>query len=168
MITNEFTRKSSRYVLPFNYISKFVLHEEEIEGYGSYLYFVIGHLFASLFCPPMVFFAILGISSIADLIASQVGMRYGKRPIRWHSRKTWEGTITATVTCFLITFLFVGAIWGIIFSIAFLFFDTITGKGFKEKNISDNILIPIGCALIYLIVRFVFNLNYHTIILCLV
>ncbi len=104
VITNEFTRKSNHFVLPFNYISRLVLMEEENKGYGSYLYFTIGHLFASFFCPPMVLYAILGISSIADLMASQVGMRYGKRAIKWNNRKTWEGTLSATVTSFFICF----------------------------------------------------------------
>jgi len=166
MIANEFTRKSHRYVLAFNYFLKFALNEEELKGYGSYLYFAIGHLFASLFCPPMIFFAILSISCIVDLIASQVGIRFGKKPIKWNSLKTWEGNIVATISCFFITLFFVGVIWGIIFSISFSFFDIITGKGFREKNISDNLLIPLGCSLIYLVIRFAFDLDYFPILLC--
>ncbi|MFX1277399.1 MAG: hypothetical protein ACFFBP_04675 [Promethearchaeota archaeon] len=165
MITNEFTRKSKRFIFPFNFVSKFVLIGEEIDGYGSYLYFAIGHLFASFFCPPMIFLSILGMSSIGDLMASQIGIRYGKRTISWNHQKTWEGTITATITCFIICFFFIGIIWGIIFSISFLVFDTLTGKGFKKIDLSDNILIPIGCTIIFLIVRFVFNLSYYTIFL---
>ena len=165
MIVNEYTRKSPRAVLPFNYISRILLREEEVAGYGSYVYFAIGHLFASFFCPPMVFFSILGMSSIGDLVASQVGMRKGKSKIACNVNKTWEGTIAAAITCFLICFFFVGIVWGVIFSCTFVIFDMITGKGFRNLDLSDNLLVPIGCALIYLVVRFIFNLDYHTIIL---
>ena len=52
-----------------------------------------------------------------------------------------------------------------IFSVIFMIFDVFTGKGFRNINLSDNLLIPIGCALVYLIIRFTLNLDYYTIIL---
>jgi len=165
MLANEFTRKNTQFVFPFNYMSKLLLSEDEKDGYGTYLYFAIGQMFAAFICPPMVFFAILGMSSIGDLMASQVGIRRGKHQISWNQKKTWEGTIAATFTCFFICFFFIGVIWGLIFSISFLLFDVFTGKGFRNINLSDNLLIPIGCALVYLLVRFIFNLDYITIIL---
>ena len=165
MLANEFTRKNSRYVFPFNFMSKLLLSEDEKRGYGTYLYFAIGQMFAAFLCPPMVFFAILGMSSIGDLMASQVGIRHGKRHISWNQKKTWEGTIAATISCFFICLFFIGIIWGVIFSIAFLLFDLFTGKGFRNVNLSDNLLIPIGCALLYLFIRFFFNLDYYTMIL---
>ena len=165
MLANEFTRKNSRYVFPFNYMSRLLLSEDEKRGYGTYLYFAIGQMFATFLCPPMVFFAILGMSSIGDLMASQVGIRYGKTHISWNQKKTWEGTIAATICCFFICFFFVGVIWGVIFSTAFLIFDVFTGKDFRNINLSDNLLIPIGCALLYLFIRFFFNLDSYSIIL---
>ena len=138
---------------------------DEKKGYGSYLYFSIGHLFAALFCPPMVLLAILGMSSIGDLMASQIGMRYGKNHIQWNQKKTWEGAIAATITCFIICFFFIGIVWGVIFSLAYLLFDIFTGKGFRNIDLSDNYLIPIGCTIIYLLIRAFFNLNYYTIFL---
>jgi len=146
-------------------MSKLLLSEDEKRGYGTYLYFAIGQMFAAFLCPPMVFFAILGMSSIGDLMASQVGIRHGKRHISWNQKKTWEGTIAATISCFFICLFFIGIIWGVIFSIAFLLFDLFTGKGFRNVNLSDNLLIPIGCALLYLFIRFFFNLDYYTMIL---
>lgn len=165
MLANEFTRKNSRYAFPFNYMSRLLLSEDEKRGYGTYLYFAIGQMFAAFICPPMVFFAILGMSSIGDLMASQVGIRYGKNHISWNQKKTWEGTVAATITCFIICFFFIGVIWGVIFSIVFMIFDVFTGKGFRNINLSDNLLIPIGCALFYLLIRFSFNLDFYTIIL---
>jgi dolichol kinase len=165
MLANEFTRKNSQYIFPFNYMSRLLLSEDEKQGLGTYFYFAIGQMFATFLCPPMVFFAILGMSSIGDLMASQVGIRYGKNHISWNQKKTWEGTISATICCFFICLFFVGVIWGLIFSIAFLIFDVFTGKGFRNINLSDNLLIPIGCALLYLFIRFSFNLDYYTIII---
>lgn len=165
MLANELTRKKPRYTFPFNYMTRLLLSEDERHGYGTYLYFAIGQMFAALFCPPMVFFAILGMSSIGDLMASQVGIRYGKTHISWNQKKTWEGTVAATITCFIICFFFIGIIWGLIFSVIFMIFDVFSGKGFRNINLSDNLLIPIGCALVYLFIRFSLNLNYFTIIL---
>ena len=165
MLANEFTRKNPQYTFPFNYLSRLLLSEDEKQGYGSYLYFAIGQMFAAFFCPPMVFYAILGMSSIGDLMASQVGIRYGKHQIRWNPHKTWEGTIAATIFCFLTCFFFIGFIWSVIFSTTFMVLDIVTGKGFKNINASDNLLIPIACALLYIAIRFFFNLDYFTIIL---
>ena len=165
MLANEFTRKNPQYIFPFNYMTRLLLSEDERREYGTYLYFAIGQMFAAFLCPPMVFFAILGMSSIGDLMASQVGIRFGKTRISWNQKKTWEGTIAATISCFIICFFFIGVIWGAIFSVVFMVFDVFTGKGFRNINLSDNLLIPIGCALAYLIIRFTLNLDYYTIIL---
>ena len=84
LLVNELTRKTKYVAFPFNLLPKLVMSEEEIESYGTYLFFAIGQLFAAFICPPMVFFAILGMSGIADLMTSQVGIRWGKRHIKWN------------------------------------------------------------------------------------
>ncbi|MFX1453973.1 MAG: hypothetical protein ACFFDB_01225 [Promethearchaeota archaeon] len=162
MLANEFTRKSKSIVFPFNFFTRLYLTDEEQKNYGTYLYFAIGQMFAAFISPPMILFAILGISSISDLVTSQIGIRYGKTRISWNKEKTWEGTLAGTLVTFIICFLFIGIFWSIIFSIAFLIFDILTNKPF---NVSDNLLIPIGCSLIYILIRFFFNLDYYTILL---
>jgi len=162
IITNEYSRKSRFFSFPFTIFPKLHLTKEEKENYGTYLYFAIGDVFVAFICPPMILFAILGISSIADLMTSQIGIRYGKHHISWNEIKTWEGTIAGTITTYAICFFFVGHFWSIIFSIAFLIFDIFTKKPF---NLSDNLLIPIGCGLLYIFVRFFFKLDFYTIIL---
>ena len=162
ILANEFTRKSKNLSFPFNIFSKFYLTEEEKKSYGTYLYFTIGHMFAAFLCPPMVFFAILGMSSISDLMTSQIGIRFGKRHISWNQNKTWEGTIAGTIVSFIICSFFMGFYWSLIFSFVFLVFDVITNK---PLNLSDNLLIPIGSSLVYVIIRFIFNFNYYSIIL---
>lgn len=162
ILANEFTRKSKYVSFPFNFFTMIYLTEKEQENYGSYLFFAIGQMFAALISPPMIFFAILGISSISDMITSQIGIRYGKKRILWNKNKTWEGTITGTLVSFVICFLFIGIFWSLIFSIVYMIFDILTNKPF---NLSDNLLIPIGCSIVYIFMRFFFNLDYYTILL---
>jgi dolichol kinase len=162
MLANEFTRKSKYISFPFNFFTKLYLNEQERESYGTYLYFAIGQLFAAFISPPMIFFAILGIGSISDLITSQIGIRYGKIHISWNKRKTWEGTIAGTLVTFLICLFFIGILWSLIFSMLYLIFDIATNKPLK---ISDNLLIPIGCSIVYILIRFFFNLDYFTVLI---
>lgn len=162
MLINEFTRKLKKLSFPFTFFTKIYLTDKEHESYGTYLFFSIGQMFAAFISPPMIFFAILGISSISDLMASQIGIRFGKKHISWNEKKTWEGTAAGALTTFIICFLFTGVIWSSIFTIAFLVFDIVTNK---PINLSDNLLIPIGCSLIYILVRFFFNLDYYTVLL---
>ncbi|MFX1314749.1 MAG: hypothetical protein ACFE9T_02725 [Promethearchaeota archaeon] len=162
MLTNEFTRKSKYISFPFTIFPKFFLSEREEKSYGTYLYFTIGQMFVSFTCPPMVFFSILGMSSISDLMTSQVGIRFGKKQVSWNENKTWEGTIAGIIASVIICYIFMGLYWAIIFSFVFFSCDVLTNKPIR---MSDNLLIPIGSSLVYLIIRFFFNLNYSTIIL---
>ncbi|KKM47406.1 hypothetical protein LCGC14_1558740, partial [marine sediment metagenome] len=162
IITIEFSRKSKFFSFPLNIIPKLYLSETEREKYGTYLYFSIGQMFSAFISPPMVFLAILGVSCISDSMTSQIGIRYGKRHILWNKKKTWEGVIAGIITTFIICVLFVGMLWGLIFTVIFSLFDIFTDK---PINISDNLLIPIGCGVSYIIIRFIFNINYYSIIL---
>jgi len=162
LLVNELTRKSKYLSFPFNLLPKLIMTEEEKRSYGTYLYFAIGQMFAAFLCPPMVFFAILGIAGIGDLMTSQIGIRYGKHHIKWNDRKTYEGTCAGTITCFILCWFFVGIIWSTIFTIVFTLIDVFTDKPLR---ISDNLLIPIGCALTYVFIRYFFDLDYITIIM---
>ncbi|MFX0022858.1 MAG: hypothetical protein ACFE9S_11075 [Candidatus Hermodarchaeota archaeon] len=162
MLSNEFARKSKRFAFPFIFFPKIYLSEKEKQNYGTYLYFSIGQMFAAFICPPMVFFMILGTGSISDLMTSQIGIRFGKSHIRWNQNKTWEGTIAGTIVTLVIGFLFMGFYWSLIFAVVFLLIDIFTAKPF---DISDNLLIPISFSLIYLFIRYFFNLDYYTIII---
>lgn len=162
MVVNELTRKTNYLAFPLNFFPNLLLTGEEKEKYGTYLYFAIGHMFAAFVCPPMALFAILAMSSIGDLMTSQIGMRFGKNHILWNKKKTWEGTLAGTAASFILCFIFVGFIYALIFAIAFMCIDIFTRK---PLNISDNLLIPIGCAVVFILVRFYFDFNYDPIIL---
>jgi dolichol kinase len=157
MLFNEYTRKSRIFTYPFNLFCSIFLCENERRSYGTYLYFAIGLMFASFISPPMVLFSILGICSISDLMTSQIGIRYGKRHIKWNKDKTWEGTLAGILSAFIICFLFVGLIWALIFTLIFFIFDIFTTK---PVNISDNLIVPISCGIVYFFVRFIFDLDY--------
>lgn len=162
MLINELTRKTKYLAFPFNMLPILIMSEDEKQSYCTYLYFNIGQMFAAFLCPPMVFFAILGMSSIGDLMTSQIGIRYGKRHISWNTNKTYEGTLAGTITCFIICVIFIGPFYGLLLAGAFMIFDMITSK---PINLSDNLLIPIGCAIIYVIVRYVLDVDYFSVIL---
>ncbi len=162
LLANELTRKSKYLAFPFNLSASIFLCEEEKEGYGTYLYFAIGQMFAAFLCPPMVFFAILGISSISDLCASQIGIRFGKHHILWNKDKTWEGTMAATLSSIVICYFFVGIAWALVFTGFVVIFDIFTDKPF---NLSDNLLNPIGLSLLYILLRYFLEFGHYTIIL---
>lgn len=162
MVSIEFTRKSKYFSFPLNFICGIYLCDDEEKGYGAYLYFTLGQMFAAFICPPMVFFAILGISSIADLMTSQVGLRIGKHKLKFNNNKSWEGTLAGCLTCFLICFLFVGLIWALIFTLVFFIIDLLTKK---PINVSDNLLIPMSCAIIFVLIHHFLSLDYITLIL---
>ncbi len=164
MLANEFARKSRFLSFPFTIFPKLYLSEKESENYGTYLYFALGQMFAAFICPPMVFFTILGISSISDLVTSQVGIRYGSSYILWNKRKTWEGSLAGMIVTFIICFFFIGIYWSVFFSLIFLIIDIFTNK---PVNLSDNLLIPIGCSLTYVLLRFILNFDYSSLILLL-
>lgn len=162
MIANEFTRKSKHLAFPLNLIPNLIISDQEKRSYGTYLYFCIGNMFAAFICPPMVFFAILGMSSIGDLMTSQIGIRYGKHHISWNRDKTWEGSLAGVITSFIICFIFIGPLYGLILTGVFLIVDIITNKPLK---ITDNLLIPIGTAITFVLVRFYTDIDYFSIFL---
>jgi len=108
LLANEFARKTDSVSFPFTFFTKIYLSEKEKQNYGSYLFFAIGQMFAAFTCPPMVFFTILGIGSISDLMTSQVGIRFGNSKILWNKKKTWEGSLAGMITTFIICLIFIG------------------------------------------------------------
>ena len=144
----EFTRKSKNFSFPLNFITIHLLKEEELESFGTFMYFFVGHLFVTTFVAPLPFFAIMSMSSIGDLVASQVGIRTGRFRIKWNNKKCWEGSISATIVSLIITSLFVGIAWGLIFALTFLITDIILRE---PLNASDNLLIPICSTAIFVI-----------------
>lgn len=162
MIANEFTRKSKHLAFPLNLLPNLIISDEEKRSYGTYLYFCIGNMFAAFICPPMVFFAILGMSAIGDLMTSQIGIRYGKHHISWNRDKTWEGSLAGVLTSFVICFIFIGPLYSLILTGAFLIIDVITHK---PLNITDNLLIPIGTSVVFVLVRFYTDIDYFSILL---
>ena len=162
MIANEFTRKSKQLAFPLNSLPNLIISDEEKRSYGTYLYFCIGNMFAAFICPPMVFFAILGMSSIGDLMTSQIGIRYGKHHISWNRDKTWEGSLAGVLVSIVLCFIFIGPLYGLILTGVFLIVDIVTNKPLKS---TDNLLIPIASAITFVLVRFYTDLDYFSIIL---
>jgi len=145
ILTNEFTRKTRYIYFPLNFIPNFLFHEDENNKYGSYVYFAIGHLFAALIIPPSVLFGILAISVFGDATSSQIGLRFGKVKYPWNN-KTLLGSSTGFFVSLVISSLFVNSGYALFFGLIYYVIDLITKK---PVNISDNLAVPIICAILY-------------------
>jgi dolichol kinase len=108
-----------------------------------------------VFAPFPIFAAVALITAVADAAASLVGKKYGKRKFNENSVKTIEGYIAGASMTFLIVVIVSGVYiqWmavnlviiismALIASIIFFFVDA-----FFSKNITDNILNPLGCGI---------------------
>lgn len=149
-IMNEGARVGKWYYFPLKKLAALGIREKEKETIASYVYFTLGMVFASIFLYPIPLFSIIGILCFADTAASLFGRRYGKHKLQFNKTKSWEGAVGGFIVCYIVTFLFVGPIWGLAASIVFLAIDLIT----PIVPISDNIAIPIGVTGIYLLLSF--------------
>ncbi|MFO8019991.1 MAG: hypothetical protein R6U96_15305 [Promethearchaeia archaeon] len=108
-----------------------------------------------VFAPFPIFAAVALITSVADAAASLIGKRYGKRKFNENSVKTIEGYIAGASMTFLIVIIISGVYiqWlavnlviiismALVASVIFFLVDA-----FFSKNITDNILNPLGCGI---------------------
>ena len=147
MFTIELTRLSSHVHFLFQKKVQSIMHEKELNTFGSYTHFATGFLFAAWILPPFLFLAAMCLGSFADPIASIIGMKFGHKKYSWNG-KSIEGTIAGMVMAFGTSIIFVGWVYALIGSIVFAFIDLITPK---PLEVSDNILMPIITSLIFVL-----------------
>ncbi|MBD3352135.1 MAG: hypothetical protein GF364_11665 [Candidatus Lokiarchaeota archaeon] len=146
----ETVRHSKIFYLPLDRIAFFMFREEEFDSLATYFEFFLAVSVSAFVLPPLLGFAIVGISCIGDLMASQCGIRWGKRHIRFNPKKTWVGTIAGTVSSFLITSIFAGNLYGFLAALVFMIIDIVTEK---PVPISDNLLLPICETTLFIILN---------------
>lgn len=144
---NEGARIGKWFYFPLRKLASFGIREKEKETVASYVYFVIGMLFAAIFLYPVPLFSIIGILCFGDSAASLFGRKYGKHKLQFNRTKSWEGSIAGLLVCFVVTFLLVGFIWGLVASLVFFIVDAIT----PVLPLSDNIGIPLAVTSAYLL-----------------
>jgi dolichol kinase len=144
---NEGARIGKWFYFPLRKLASFGIREKEKETVASYVYFVIGMLFAAIFLYPVPLFSIIGILCFADTAASLFGRKYGTHKLQFNRTKSWEGSIAGFIVCFIVTFFLVGFIWGLVASLVFFIVDAIT----PVLPLSDNIGIPLAVTSAYLL-----------------
>ncbi|MHA1339193.1 MAG: hypothetical protein ACTSRZ_03920 [Promethearchaeota archaeon] len=153
-LTLEALRHSKYLHSPFNKAITVFLRKEEIDGIATYFETTLSITAVSIVLPPILTMVIMGDALIGDMIASQIGIRFGKHKIPFNKKKSWEGLIAGGGTSFLLTAIFIGSNWGLIFASVFLIVDMLTEDVIK---LSDNLLFPIVLGFICII------LNYYAI-----
>jgi len=144
---NEGARLGKWFFFPLAKLATLGIREKEKETVASYVYFSIGMMGAATFLYPIPLFSIIGVLCFADTAASFFGRKYGNHKLSFNRSKSWEGSIGGFIVCLIVTILIVGPIWGIVASIVFLIIDAIT----PIIPVSDNILIPIAIAGVYML-----------------
>jgi len=127
------------------------LRKEEIDDIATYFESALAFTTISFILPPVLIITIMGVGLIADMMASQVGIKFGKHKIPFNKKKSWEGLIGGSVTSFLITSIFLGTYYGLLFSIVFLILDVLTPNILK---VSDNLLLPLVLMFICLLLNY--------------
>jgi dolichol kinase len=123
------------------------LKTEEHEHIASYCYFFLAAPFAAFILPPLYSIAILGVTTIGDLLASQIGMRFGRSKIRINPHKSKAGRLAGTLGSLVITTIFIGPFFGIAAAFIFYLTDTLTET---PIHVSDNLANPTLITLLFM------------------
>jgi dolichol kinase len=129
------------------------LRKDEQDQIASYVFFFLSTSLIVYFLPPLHSIAILGVSTISDMIASQMGMRFGKKKISYNPNKTKLGRLSATIGGCIIGIIIIGPLYGIIAGLVFYITDSLTEIPLK---ISDNLLTPVSIGIIFIFINLVF------------
>jgi dolichol kinase len=133
-----------------------IIRKSEEEGIASSCLFISAITIVFIIMPPLLTVSIVIICLISDLIASQIGMRFGKNKISFNKKKSWEGSISATISGFLLSTIFIGPVYSIFAAIIFLITDILT----EEKiRLSDNLLNPMLMMFMYILINLC-GINY--------
>lgn len=90
--------------------------------------------------------AVFGVTVFADAISALVGVRYGRRKFPHNPNKSWMGTFGGTTAAFVLALPFTGVPGAVAAAAVFFLVDVLAPVPFGA---SDNILNPLGLALVY-------------------
>ncbi|HMF32973.1 MAG TPA: hypothetical protein VKK79_16235 [Candidatus Lokiarchaeia archaeon] len=97
-------------------------------------------------------YAVITVSTLADLMAALIGRRYGKH--KWHifEGKSIEGSLAGSITAFFAAVFFVGPILAGVAVVVFNFTDL----GLAKVRISDNLTTPLLLAIAFRLLIFLY------------
>ena len=136
----------------FNFLTKSMLRNKEINATGPQIYIITGFIFSYMLYMVgilhilAVFSGIL-IACLSDAAAALVGRRYGKHKVIVRSKdtKSVEGFLAGIVLAYIIGLILVGPIYALIG--ALIFFLTDYFPIYTADNILNPIFIPLGIQL---------------------
>ncbi len=142
----------------FNFLTKSMLRNKEINATGPQIYIITGFIFSYMLYMVgilhilAVFSGIL-IACLSDAAAALVGRRYGKHKVIVRSKdtKSVEGFLAGIILAYIIGLILVGPIYALIG--ALIFFLTDYFPIYTADNILNPIFIPLGIQLFILLLR---------------
>jgi dolichol kinase len=140
----------------FNFLTKSMLRNKEINAAGPQIYIITGFIFSYMLymfgvVNILAVFAGILIACLSDAAAALVGRKYGKHKIKVRSGdiKSLEGFLAGTIVAYLIGFILVGPVYAIIGALIFFLTDYL--PIYTADNILNPIFIPLGIEIFILI-----------------
>jgi len=140
----------------FNFLTRSMLRNKEINAMGPQIYIITGFIFSYMlymvgFLHILAFFTGVLIACLSDAAAALFGRRYGKHKVTVRSRdtKSVEGFLAGTILAYIIGLILVGPVYAIIGAV--IFFLTDYFPVYTADNILNPICIPIGIQLLILL-----------------
>jgi len=140
----------------FNFLTKSMLRNKEINAMGPQIYIITGFIFSYMlymvgFLHILSFFTGVLIACFSDAAAALIGRRYGKHKVTVRSRdtKSVEGFLAGTVLAYIIGLILVGPVYAIIGAVIFFITDYV--PVYTADNILNPIFIPIGIQILILL-----------------
>jgi len=142
----------------FNFLTKSMLRNKEINATGPQIYIITGFIFSYMlymvgFLHIFALFSGVLIACLSDAAAALIGRRYGKHKVTVRSRdtKSVEGFLAGTILAYIIGLILVGPIYAIIGAV--IFFLTDYFPIYTADNILNPIFIPIGIQILILLLK---------------
>ncbi len=137
----------------FNFLTKSMLRNKEINATGPQIYIITGFIFSYMLYMAgiihiLAFFAGVLIACLSDAAAALIGRKFGKHKVIVRSRdtKSLEGFLAGTIMAYLIGIILVGPIYAIIGAVIFFLTDYL--PVYTADNILNPIFIPLGIQLL--------------------
>ena len=133
----------------FNFLTRSMLRNKEINAMGPQIYIITGFIFSYMlymvgFLHIFVFFTGVLIACLSDAAAALIGRKYGKHKVIVRSKdtKSVEGFLAGIIVAYVIGLILVGPIYAIIGAV--IFFLTDYFPIYTADNILNPIFIPLG------------------------
>lgn len=136
----------------FNFLTKSMLREKELNAAGPQIYIITGFIFSYMLymmglLDIRVFFTGILIACLSDAAAAIIGRTFGKHKVKLRNgeTKSIEGFVAGVVVAYIIGIIFVGPFYAIFGAVIFFITDYLPAV--TADNILNPIAIPIGIQL---------------------